>query len=253
MWSSFTKDEKKLFLFLVVLLLIGAIVFPYLDSRRRVEVFTAGSEVTTSGQVVTRGGRSSGMRRSTPPDSPLDLNEATQEELETLPGIGKSRAAAIIRYREAHGRFRSVNDLAKVSGIGKKIAEQASAFVVVQNENSEGETSPIAKQRLGGGVFVPLGIESEQRQDSPPPTERTSSASMAPATPSVTQEIGVVDINSASENELAALEQIGPVLARRIVQYRDEHGRFRSVDELDRVPGIGKKRIELNRHRLVVK
>lgn len=252
MWSSFTKDEKKLFLFLVVLLLIGAIVFPYLDSRRHVEVFTAGSEETTSGRIVAREGRPKSKERSTPPDSPLDLNEATQEELETLPGIGKSRAAAIIRYREAHGGFRSVGDLAKVSGIGKKIAEQASAFLVVQNENSVGETTSIAKQPRSDGVFVPLAMESERKHDPQAPTEPTlPSGSLAYS--SVNQGSGVVDINSASENDLAALEQIGPVLAQRIIQYRNVHGRFRSVDELDRVPGIGKKRIELNRHRLVAK
>jgi competence protein ComEA len=50
-----------------------------------------------------------------------------------------------------------------------------------------------------------------------------------------------VDLNHASESELEDLPGIGPVLAERIVQWRAEHGRFTSVDELAEVDGIGQK------------
>lgn len=50
---------------------------------------------------------------------------------------------------------------------------------------------------------------------------------------------GLVDLNSATAQELDALPGIGPVLAQRIVAHRDEQGPFRSVDQLDDVPGIG--------------
>jgi len=52
------------------------------------------------------------------PDGPVHLNTATAEELETLPGIGPSLAAAILRERQARGGFRSVADLDAVRGIG---------------------------------------------------------------------------------------------------------------------------------------
>ncbi|MFL6136236.1 MAG: helix-hairpin-helix domain-containing protein [Frankiaceae bacterium] len=48
-----------------------------------------------------------------------------------------------------------------------------------------------------------------------------------------------VDLNAASAGELDALPGVGPVLAERIVDYRTAHGAFRSVDELEQVPGIG--------------
>jgi competence protein ComEA len=50
---------------------------------------------------------------------------------------------------------------------------------------------------------------------------------------------GLVDLNSATAQELDTLPGIGPVLAQRIVARRDEQGPFRSVDQLDDVPGIG--------------
>ena len=51
----------------------------------------------------------------------LNVNAATVEELESLPGIGASRAAAIVEYRKTHGPFQRVEDLVEVSGIGDGI------------------------------------------------------------------------------------------------------------------------------------
>lgn len=49
---------------------------------------------------------------------PLDLNAASTAELDALPGVGPSTAAAIVAYREAHGSFRSVDGLLEVKGLG---------------------------------------------------------------------------------------------------------------------------------------
>ena len=55
---------------------------------------------------------------ATTPDGQVDLNSATQEQLETLPGIGPVTAAAIIAWRDANGRFNSIDQLGDVEGIG---------------------------------------------------------------------------------------------------------------------------------------
>ncbi|OFI34283.1 hypothetical protein BFC17_21415 [Alteromonas lipolytica] len=51
----------------------------------------------------------------------LNINTASLEQLMALPGIGKSKAAAIIQYREAQGPFTSIDDLINVKGIGHKM------------------------------------------------------------------------------------------------------------------------------------
>ena len=55
--------------------------------------------------------------------SPVNINTAGPEELMTLEEIGEKRAMAIIEYREANGRFISVDELADVSGIGSRTVE----------------------------------------------------------------------------------------------------------------------------------
>ncbi len=60
-----------------------------------------------------------------------------------------------------------------------------------------------------------------------------------------------VDVNNAGVEELMRLPGIGEVLARRIVAYREEHGPFESVDDLENVEGIGEKTLERIRERVV--
>jgi len=52
---------------------------------------------------------------------------------------------------------------------------------------------------------------------------------------------GVVNVNTASVQELQLLPRVGPALAKRIVEFREKHGPFKSPQELMRVSGIGEK------------
>jgi competence protein ComEA len=54
---------------------------------------------------------------------------------------------------------------------------------------------------------------------------------------------GPVSLSSATPEQLDTLPGIGPVTAQKIVSYRQQHGAFRSVDELDAIPGIGAARL----------
>ena len=56
--------------------------------------------------------------------APVNLNTATLEQLETLPGVGPTTAQAILDYRRAHGRFHTVQDLLEVQGIGPSKLEK---------------------------------------------------------------------------------------------------------------------------------
>ncbi|MGE3541639.1 MAG: ComEA family DNA-binding protein [Candidatus Tectimicrobiota bacterium] len=59
-------------------------------------------------------------KKATASMPPLDLNTADEAALKSLQGIGPARARAIVVYRQQHGPFQSVDELAKVPGIGKK-------------------------------------------------------------------------------------------------------------------------------------
>jgi competence protein ComEA len=62
----------------------------------------------------------------------VNINVATAEELQTLPGIGPSKAETIIAYREENGGFDSIEDLMNVSGIGEKSFGKLKASITVK-------------------------------------------------------------------------------------------------------------------------
>ncbi|MGH8824861.1 MAG: helix-hairpin-helix domain-containing protein, partial [Jiangellaceae bacterium] len=68
---------------------------------------------------------------SPPAGSPVNLNSATADQLDTLPGIGPTLAGRILDWREQHGRFSSVEELQEVSGIGPRTFAELAPLVTV--------------------------------------------------------------------------------------------------------------------------
>jgi len=63
----------------------------------------------------------------------IDINTATSEELESLPGIGPTMAGRIIEYRNANGRFYDVEEIKEVRGIGEKTYQRLKDLIVVND------------------------------------------------------------------------------------------------------------------------
>ena len=92
----------------------------------------------------------------------------------------------------------------------------------------------VARVQDGQQVIVP-------RKGAAPATAAGSGASGAAAPGAAA---GPISLSSASAAQLESLDGVGPTLAQRIVQYRQVHGGFRSLDELRQVQGIGEKRFD---------
>jgi competence protein ComEA len=91
------------------------------------------------------------------------------------------------------------------------------------------ETLNLAR-KLTDGELVPVGV----------PGAAPGAPSDGAAAPG---SAGPIDLNTATPAELDTLPGVGPVLAQRILDWRTEHGRFESVDQLGDVPGIGESRL----------
>lgn len=70
----------------------------------------------------------------TPELGPIDLNTATAEELQTLPGIGEKRAADIIADREENGPYRFPEEITRVKGIGEETVAELLPYVTAGGE-----------------------------------------------------------------------------------------------------------------------
>ncbi len=100
----------------------GALKDAILDKLNLARVLKDGEKVNVpknynTGQVL------SGRKKR------IDINEMDKEELKRLPGVGEKLAERIIKYRETHGPFKSIDDLKQVSGIGDKKLEDIKNYL----------------------------------------------------------------------------------------------------------------------------
>jgi competence protein ComEA len=141
----------------------------------------------------------------------VDLNSASQKDLEGLKGVGAATAKKIIANRP----YKSVDELSKAGLSGRKIGA-LKPFVTV----GPAAAAPKAETKPAKG---PLSPEKAATKAAP---------AKAPA--------GPVDINTADQKTLESLPGVGPKTAQEIIKGRP----YKSVDELGKVKGMSKRKID---------
>jgi competence protein ComEA len=77
-----------------------------------------------------------------PPLRPVNINTATSEELQQVPGIGPATAEKILQMRKSYGAFKSVDDLLAIRGIGKKRLDKMRKYLTVGKPAAASKTAP---------------------------------------------------------------------------------------------------------------
>jgi competence protein ComEA len=95
-------------------------------------------------QQKAAGGSSKAAGRSAAaaPSAPVNLNTATQAQIETLPGIGPKVAQRIIEYRQKNGQFKKIEDLMNVKGVGEKSFLKLKPYLTVTEKAERPGASP---------------------------------------------------------------------------------------------------------------
>ncbi|WP_235778549.1 ComEA family DNA-binding protein [Sinomonas notoginsengisoli] len=115
-----------------------------------------------------------------------------------------------------------------------------------------GATAEAQVDRLNLAAPVEDGIRIRVPMSGEPESPETGSQGPLPSSTSAAggkmpaggASAGRVNINTATAEELGSLPRVGPVLAQRIVDYRNAHGRFAAPEDLDAVSGVGPKMLE---------
>ena len=124
-----TVQERWVVAGLVLLFLLGSGA-KWCRRNSETEACPAGTvSVDTSGTGIVEPVDPAAQRR------PVDLNDCSLEDLRSLPGIGPVKAERIQAWREVHGPFQAVTDLARVRGIGEKTVKRLAPHVTVQPDS----------------------------------------------------------------------------------------------------------------------
>ncbi|MFP4686785.1 MAG: ComEA family DNA-binding protein [bacterium] len=206
----------------------------------------------------------------------ININEADPEELQEIPRVGEATAQRIVDFREAGGVFYRVDDLTKIKRIGERTVENMRPHVTVGRKYEEMEPEEkkedkidintasreklqeitrvgavtaadiIAyRDRYGGFSNIEelkkvKGIGSKTFDRMKDQIEASAVSGLSPARPaSSSAPAGKININTADNNQLQKLTGIGPATARKIIEYREKHGHFSTLDDLSNVSGIG--------------
>jgi len=101
-----------------------------------------------------------------PPLKPININTATSDELQQVPGIGPVTAEKILQMRKSYGAFKSVDDLLSIRGIGKKRLEKMRKYLTVSKVAGAGKTPGATKSQPQSPVSA-----ADKPRASTPPTE----------------------------------------------------------------------------------
>lgn len=114
----------------------------------------------------------------------VNINTATAQELQTLNGIGPSKAAAIVEYRNANGPFKSPEDIKNVRGIGNGIYQKISSEITVGNGQAARTPAarPAAQQQPQPAAAKPA-IPAAKPAANKPAAARPAAAKPAAANP----------------------------------------------------------------------
>ena len=189
-----------------------------------------------AGDLARQRARSARLARPVRPGERLDLATASAEDIARLPRVGLGLARAIVARRDAGGGFATLADLDAVPGVGPAVLAAIDSLVTVSDT--------VRRRPVGAGRGRAISRSGPKAPADTQPTVRTRSlptvvrppARILPAGPS---ERPPVNLNSATEADLVALPGIGPTRARAILAYRQSNGPFASVEELQKVPGLG--------------
>ena len=123
-----------------------------------------------------------------PPAAPINLNTATSEELQQVPGIGPATAEKILQMRKSYGPFKSVDDLRAIRGIGPKRLEKMRKYLTVaktvrpkpeEPQPSPSKTPPQSDVSQNSSSQVPQFLASQEGRASPAPTSQSGGKSRA--------------------------------------------------------------------------
>lgn len=161
-----------------------------------------------------------------------DLNAAGEQELSQVPGVGPKMAQAIVLHRQVNGPFRSVDELRNVRGIG------AITFEKLRHRFRAGAPAP---QDVSAPITT-TSFSSPIAQELPPPLPPKPVAPTG-GTRKIQPGEPPINVNTAPADELQRLPGVGPVMAQAIVAARQTRP-FESVNDLDRVKGVGAKTLD---------
>ena len=168
--------------------------------------------------------------------SPVDINSATQKELEAIKGVGPATAKKIIAGRP----YKSVDELSK-AGISAKAVDALKSFVTVGGAVNVPVAPVAAKATAAKSAVTAAAATVPSEMTKSAKSAKSAAAKLAPGTK--------ININTADQAMIEKLPEIGPVKAKAIIDGRP----YKSIEDIMKVKGVKGKTFDAIKEYIVVK
>ena len=170
--------------------------------------------------------------------SQVDVNSADVKALETLPGIGPVLAQRIIEGRP----YKSLADLEKVKGLSKAkldaIKDDLTFGSAPTPAKETAKKATAAKPTTTAEPKAPQPTTSATAQQTGPKKDKAAPSTSTGRASSRLAPGQKININTATAEELDRLPGIGPAKSKAIINYRNQNGDFKTIEDIQKVKGI---------------
>lgn len=173
----------------------------------------------------------------------LDINIATAEDFEQLPGIGKTLSKRIVKYRSAIGGFSDIEELNRVYYLEPSTFKAIKPYLFLDVPSSIFAEEPNEQRQDLETYFAEANNGNKEEIEGPSRGEKTFISQVKVPSTSPKLSLGqsrgpVINLNTADSASLSLLPGLESRLVMRIVKYRRLLGFFYSVDQLKQVYGL---------------
>lgn len=221
------KTKIILSVVLIIALIIGFAIYTMVNNNKN-------SELTIADMLVSN---EADVNENQAKDNAVDVNnENLQEETEKIAVhiIGEVNKPGII-YLEEGAR---INDAIEEAGGETKEADLAQVNLAYVLQDGQKIYIPNKKEKITTYIIQESGNNGVVEENSNTNESKGENEK--------------VNINTASQSELDGLPGIGDSIAQRIIDYREQNGNFKSIEELKEVKGIGKAKFEEIKDRVTI-
>jgi competence protein ComEA len=179
----------------------------------------------------------------------LNVNIATPEELQQVPGIDQTLAQGIVEYRQANGPFSSVDDLSQIQGMDEQKIKGMKGYLTADKIDINTATAEHLKNIPGMDESLAQSVVDYRQANGP----FSSVDDLSQVQGMDQQKIDSVkdyltadkiNLNTATAEHLQVIPGMDQALAQGIVDYRQANGPFSSVDDLSQVQGMDQQKID---------
>lgn len=219
MWDNLTNNQKKIIFIIGIVITIIVMFFIYKKADKK-EIINMDDEIL----VMANSTSSDNAKKER--DDMEDIIVVHVSGAIKSPGVVKLKQGA--RIEDAIEKAGGLKDNADISNVNLAYVLEDGVKIIIPEKGDDGQTVDIVSSSVGDEIILNFNSNEEEKKTK-------------------------VNINKASQSDLESLSGVGPSLASKIIDYRNNNGNFLNIEDIKNVSGIGDNKFEAIKDYICIK